>query len=401
MNTSRLVNLSVVIAVLISVLGGFATAQAAPLVIYVDLDATGADDGTSWGDAFVDLQSALAIAVSGDEIWVADGEYYPGLAGNNLATFQLKNEVALYGGFSGTETTLEERDWTANTTTLSGDIDGEGTLSGNVYHVVTGSGTDTTAILDGFTITAGNANSNPNEHGGGVYNQNGSPMLTNLTIFGNSVNLYGGGMYNNAGNPTLKNVTFSGNTAGAAGVMYNSAGSLTLINVIFSNNSVTGSAGGLYSSSSTLNLTDVTFSANSAHMGGGMLSRNNISTTLMEVSFSDNTATAEGGGMYNEGSDTTSLMNVTFSGNSSGDYGGGLVNNAANPTLINVTFTANLSGRGGGIANVASSPVLTNVTLYGNSAGVSGGGIYNTGVGSPMLTNCILWGNTAAAGAQI
>jgi hypothetical protein len=70
--------------------------------IHVDADATGGDDGLSWADAFVDLQDALAIAIPGDEIWVAEGTYKPTTGTDLLATFQLSSGVALYGGFAGT-----------------------------------------------------------------------------------------------------------------------------------------------------------------------------------------------------------------------------------------------------------------------------------------------------------
>ena len=108
------------------------------------------------------------ISFAGDEIWVAQGIYYPGSASDaRTVTFQLKSDVAIYGGFVGGESDRAERDWSANPTILSGDIDlNDVSLNGvitdmtqisgsNAYHVVTGSGVGTTARLDGFTITAG------------------------------------------------------------------------------------------------------------------------------------------------------------------------------------------------------------------------------------------------------
>ena len=104
-------------------------------VIYVDDDATGANDGTSWADAYVELQSALAVAQAGDEIWVAAGIYLPDYdvntqthTGDRTASFQLVNNVALYGGLVGTEDPatfdLADRDFVANETVLSGDLAG-------------------------------------------------------------------------------------------------------------------------------------------------------------------------------------------------------------------------------------------------------------------------------------
>ena len=90
--------------------------------LYVDSNASGSSDGTSWGDAFPGLQPALAAAIAGDEIWVAQGTYIPGTSETD--TFLLKPEVALYGGFSGGESFRHQRDAGAltNATFLSGEI---------------------------------------------------------------------------------------------------------------------------------------------------------------------------------------------------------------------------------------------------------------------------------------
>ncbi len=184
----------------------------------------GAGGGCSgWADA-CELQTALGAAFSGDQIWAAEGIYYPGPSGVVTYTFRLKSGVALYGGFAGTEASLEERDWTEHLTILSGDIDGDGTLAGNAYHVVTSAGVTTTAVLDGFTITGGNANGSDSLHrwGGGMYNDGSSPTLTNVIFNGNTATSSGGGMFNyNYSSPTLTDVSFNGNTAAVAGGMYN------------------------------------------------------------------------------------------------------------------------------------------------------------------------------------
>jgi hypothetical protein len=203
---------------------------------YVKPSATGTGDCSSWANACT-LQTALAAAVSGNEIWVMAGTHKPTTGIGRGFTFQLVTGVAVYGGFTGTETALSERDPNpaTNGTILSGNINI--LVDSGSYHVVTGA---TGATLDGFTITAGDATgASPNNRGGGMYNINSSPTLANIIFSGNSAN-YGGGMYNSSGSsPTLMYVTFSGNTATnyAGGGMCNEAGSSpTLTNVTFSGN---------------------------------------------------------------------------------------------------------------------------------------------------------------------
>ena len=205
---------------------------------YVSDDGAAGNGCASWADACPDLQTALGQAVDGDEIWVAGGTYWPTTSGDRAVTFQLKSGVALYGGFTGTETLRSERDWLTHVTTLSGDIGTSGAVADNSYHVVTGSGTDATAVLDGFTITGGNADgSAPHNAGGGMYNSGGSPTVAHVSFNGNSAN-FGGGMCNESSSPTLTNVTFNGNSADFGGGMQNGVNSSpTLTDVTFSGNS--------------------------------------------------------------------------------------------------------------------------------------------------------------------
>jgi predicted outer membrane repeat protein len=312
-------------------------------ILYVTQDALISGACSSWTEPCA-LQAALLDAASGDEIWVAAGTYYPDETVDRSASFQLKDGVLLYGGFAGTESTLGERDWEANRSILSGDLDRNGVLDvGNAYNVVTGVGLSSSTVLDGFTITAGNADDDFGGTGGGMYIVDSSPHLTNLTFLENFAIYNGGGMGNVSSSPTLTNVTF-----------YN----------------------------------------NESEYGGGLY--NNLSNpSLMEVTFSSNFATARGGGMYNDDSDPT-LRNVIFSNNTVRDYyGGGMYNDTSDPTLINVIFFNNtaLLWHGGGMYNVNSNPTLTNVTFSSNLANTTGGGIYNKS-SHPVVTNVIVWGNT-------
>ena len=405
-------------------------------------------DCLSWSDA-CELSKALDLAQPGFQIWAEAGTYKPTTSTDREATFQLITGVAIYGGFAGTETNLAERDLETNITTLSGDIGISGDNADNSYHVVTSSGVDAMAVLDGFTITGGNANgadqytdgggvynisgsptlinltisSNSALYGGGMYNEDSSPNLTNVIVNQNTADFYGGGMYNYSSNLTLTNVTFNGNsTDGWGGGMYNSSSSSSLINVTFSTNTAGESGGGMcnsLSSSSLINvtfstntasrsgggilndfsspmLTNVTFSSNIAELGGGMYNINS-SPTLTSVIFSNNTALFEGGGIANEYSDPT-LENVTFSSNSADNGGGGMANSESDPLLTNVIFTLNeASENGGGMQNVYSDTDLTNVTFALNEAGEKGGGMANY-YSSPTLTNLTFSGNSAEDG---
>jgi hypothetical protein len=103
--------------------------HAAGTIVYVDAGTSGVGNGNSWVDAYPSLQTAFTNAnpATGDtvEIWVAAGRYIPGPAGNRAATFQLKDRVAIYGGFAGNEAQRDQRDWQTNVTTLSGDLNGD------------------------------------------------------------------------------------------------------------------------------------------------------------------------------------------------------------------------------------------------------------------------------------
>ncbi|WP_442267568.1 InlB B-repeat-containing protein [Tenacibaculum sp. ZS6-P6] len=136
--------------------------------VYVDIDATGNNDGSSWADAYTNLQDAIDNTNLPTQIWVAEGTYLPTSGTGNGRTFKLENKVAeIYGGFNGTETALNQRDFRNNITILSGDLNGddntninnaEPTRSDNSYHVVSLKGTGNGTVIDGFTIANGNAN---------------------------------------------------------------------------------------------------------------------------------------------------------------------------------------------------------------------------------------------------
>ncbi len=263
-------------------------------ILYVDATAANGGDGLTWGTAFNKLQDALSLACgctgTKPQIWVADGTYYPdeGIGRTNddrFSTFQLCNGVALYGGFAGGETQLSQRDISVNIATLSGDLmqnDGANFANNadNAYHVVTGSGTDMTARIDGFTITAGNADfsTNENNKGAGMFIKVGSPCISNCTFSGNSANQDGGGMWIQNSTSVISNSSFMGNRANFGGGIYRTNDfTITLINCVISGNSATNDGGGIFNIS----------------VGG--------STTLINGTIAGNAAGSNGGGIYNGG----------------------------------------------------------------------------------------------------
>jgi hypothetical protein len=193
---------------------------AAANIVYVSAAATGTNNGTSWANAFTTIQSGLAAAIPGDEVWVKAGVYRPTTTTNRGASFTLSSGIALIGGFAGTETLLSQRNITLNQTVLSGDIGTQGTATDNVYHVVTANNVSTGTILDGFKIVSGYASESIiADEGGGFYNKNGSPTIRNCT-FQNNFALQAGGAISHtiSGNITIQNCTIkSNNTNGQGG----------------------------------------------------------------------------------------------------------------------------------------------------------------------------------------
>jgi len=369
----RNINLRTCLVIWLILLTLHATAIASGKIIYVDDDANGLNDGSSWADAYNFLQDALADANSCAkpvEIRVAQGIYKPDqgvgiIPGDRKATFQLKNGVTVNGGYAGLgQPYPNNRNIDLYKTILSGDLDDnnvdvndpcdlltEPTRAENSYNVVTSHHADPTSVLDGFTVTGGNADGLWEAHqteGGGIYNNASSPTLNNLTLIWNSA-FNGGGMHCDHSSPILTNCAFICNSV--------------------------------------------------EYMGGGM-DNFNSSPTLTNCTFSSNSTFWSGGGMSNFDG-TPTLTNCTFTSNKTVGCGGGMSNSDSNPTLTNCTFTGNSAGHGGGMDNSSCSPIVANCTFTGNVATQIGGGMCNSAYGSPTLTNCIMWGNRATEGHEV
>ncbi len=334
--------------------------QKRPLnVVLVDDSAVGANDGSTWEDAFNDLQDAIATAAAHadiTEIWIAAGTYKPDGAspGDRTLSYLLIPGVAIYGGFAGIENQRSQRDWKTNIADLNGDLaddDGDNLnpdstrRKNNSLHVIDATGADATAILDGVTVSHGNASVGPfpNHTGGGLWCVNVSP--------------------------TVRNVTFYRNTA------WNSGGAVSCVNG--------GSA----------TIEDCTFNENFAQWGGGGLSVVDATPVIRRCRFIKNNTAGDGGGLRLANlSAPLTVVNGVFLNNSADDDGGGIYTylGSNNATIINCSFSRNSADTGGGIACENSHPTITNCVLWYNAAVTSGPEIYSFMGAAPTISyNCI------------
>jgi hypothetical protein len=329
-------------------------------VWYVDIDADpGIQDGLNWGTAFVDLQLALDAASDNggacNQIWVAEGVYAPtefvdwGVQGPNGAhkSFHSRQEMQIYGGFTGVENDLNGRNWENNVTILTGDR-GMGT---NAFHVMRIKDVDNSFLLDGFTIQEGESINGPSfpesDLGGGIWVESGSPQFRNCTIQLNKAVL-GGGAYIQSGSPGFVNCTFSMNDADQAGFVINQGGAV-------------------YVETGNPEFDQCIFINNTAQLGGGVF-LNKGNPVFNSCWFEANDALIEGGGFRI---------------------------NQSNPVLTNCVLNNNTAERdGAAIHNRKGNPLFNHCTFYGNKTdqGTPGDVVLNYR-GFPEIENSVIWGN--------
>jgi len=411
----------------LSLMGMLCIALTLHAQVYVNHSAIGLNDGSSWSNAFTNLQDALDLASNDTQVWVAAGEYKPGqIPDQDGVYFLLSKSLELYGGFTGNETTVDQRDWNTNITLINGDIlddDIDGNFmdgkEDNANHNLIADSLARGSIIDGFHFSGGAAFSeDPDENsnveivgGGGILSL--APIEIKNCSFEQCSAVYGGAIayrsssvyedfllienciiQNNQGelgtiflsnlkngeinNCSIKN-NFAENFAGGILVLNSS---LDLSNSMIENNKCTlGNGGGLYASITGLNeieepklrIDSCRFTSNSAANGGAFLFSNSFAGTSLEIINSDlqeniaqevdETFGGSGGAMFIRNDPLTTGTDPTL-----------------NVSIHDTKINNNIASRAGGSyffgANDAGLNVeVQNTSFHGNSAAVFGGGV--------------------------
>ncbi len=412
----------------------------ADTIIYVDQAAVGANNGGSWIDAFTDLQSALDVADAANgaitEIHIAQGTYRPTKRTNaddpRSAAFELVNNVALRGGFAGnTEFDPDERDWQAFPTIFSGDLlenDGPGfaRYDDNAYHVVTAEDVETTTLVEGLTITAGNANLSPyDDYGGGMFVRDSGITLRHCTF-----------LQNVAGElPTASVIDGDGTTAhaptGGAGLAIDADFYVLIEECRFIENVTDGNGGGLYAnagdyvsielsgcqfdrndgggavlwaSSGTASIRNCEFNGNTGSYGGGAAIAA-TSTRINDSIFRNNSAAVYGGGLYLFQGIGAQIRDSLFDSNAAQYAGGGAHLEVAGATILErVRFEQNdaVYGKGGGLVlsrSYRAGSLVSECSFTSNNADTNGGAIYTKG--NYTIVQSYFAVNTASQGGAV
>ena len=362
-------------------------------IIYVDKWANGSNSGTSWYNAYTDLQNALARADAGcgSEIWVASGTYKPTTEVEDYNTaFELVNGVDIYGGFAGYESAITQRNLMINQTILDGNLPDYG-----VVNVVSANDVNEATIIDGFTITNGWC--------GGICSVNSSLIIRHNRIIDNGYGI----ICINWSSVNVTNCDIIKNRGGTSvqggGIYCEDSNSLIVTNCIISKNASDANGGGICcKDSNNLTVTNCTITDNEAgNYGGAIYNYNSLFSAITDSTFSGNSAD-EGGGLLLYDSSSPNIANCIFTGNTATYYGGAMSSYYSSPTVVNCIFSGNKADYGGGICNAYQpSPAIINCTFSGNSVGTYGGGMYNYGaLLEPDIANCIFWDNDAVTGGN-
>lgn len=392
---------------------------------YVDASlTTGANDGSSWANAFrgtIGLQIAFSNAGSGDEIYVREGTYLPSPTGSRNSSFTLESGLEVYGGFAGGEASPAERPpFGTAPTILQGDLGGNDAMNlfnDNVYHVVNGASVNSTAILDGFVVNGGNANSGVNNQdvGGGILCfGNSNPTIRNCTFTNNRCTFGGGAGYINGSAPSFINCQFIdnfGNNFGGAFDIANS-GAVNFDRCTFTGNRAARAGAIEVFFTSGVRITNCLIYDNTATGsggGGGIWTNSATNCQIRNCTIVGNTATSTTvAGIRNAGGAAPSTINCILWDNS----GIGGAQNSANQTNVPVTYSIVMNG-GTGTGNSGADPQFADAANddyslsasspaidAGNNAGVAAGLLLDV-AGNPRFADVAAVADTGAGTAPI
>ena len=339
-------------------------------IIYVNQNAIGNNDGTSWTDAYIGFQDALTNLSSGDTIWIAQGTYYPtedelgnqAPSYNPTKVFHASNtDLYVYGGFTGNETSLSQRNPQTNVVLLSGDLGVLGDYNDNansilkLYSIPNG-------LIDGVTIS----------FSGGVLSAIEGNNLADFTFndclisHNENTGIVNGGAAN-IGQSVLSftNCNFNHNTANEGGSMYLSNSNISIYNSVFHHNSSSTHSGNITFNGNTsvpIQIANCLFYNN--HAGsiiGGALYFYNVASgcEIFNCSFVNNSAPV-GGALGSNGVNIDIYNSILWSPNSSSEaeeYNG-------NQNIITVSNSTVNGGYTGGTNILTTYPNFVDTTTY-------------------------------------
>jgi len=423
-------------------------------IIYVDDNAAGANNGSSWAGAYRFLQDALTDAndsVKPVEIRVAQGTYRPDeghsvVRGNRKAAFALVDDVSVRGGFAGVlASDPEMRDVDAYPTVLSGDLlandlwadqsahvasEVAASHSDNSECIVNGSHRGPTTVLDGFRIEgaafSSETTSTAELRRGGLYVSSGRPTVNhclftknlapgvmnadggNLTLaeckFIRNHYCQGAAVTNAMSDLTVTQCVFEDNSPVAGGAVENRAGDVVIRDSLFAHNIAVQQAGAVLSLGGKMHVTGCDFRRNAvtglsgSAIGGALYACNSCDAVLDDCTFSHNSSSDAGGAVGVRGG-TLTIATCDFHLNT-GDVSGGAVwaSSEVDVTVTGSVFVANRAWAGGALSCITRGLRFRKCLFAGNRCQEWGGAIFFAGSGTAQLDRCTLQGNHAESG---
>ena len=373
-------------------------------VLFVDLDASGTGTGASWTDAFTDLRDALAVAVSGDEIWVAEGEYGHAVTKDVRAVFEVPSGVSVYGGFVGNESSVESRVLDEHATVLTGAILDSVGFEDIAPRVVAVVDTEDEVLLDRLTVfgaTVYDAGSEIDGRAGGLLAERSSVRVQRVVFLDCGatprapfVTLGGGVALVDCPSAEFEDVSFIRCEATAGGGSLGSVGTTVLVDRGQFGASaprksdasrIQWNVGGVYGDdSSRLVIRNSIFERCSGDDFGALRGTVDLENVVVRDCYSDNVGAP---GLLGTGV----LTNVLFVHNEA-DVGPGAVRGGGE--FRNVSFVGNVDLNASFGVLHATEPIrLEHCTFVGNSGSFTDRGATFSGDFTAEICNTIFWGN--------